>query len=186
LVAWLAIIFASFSLFAQVNTTLIVVLFLLALLRPKLYLVGEGSKLKATSDEDRIMLRAPCLALSALLLATPSGSPAFAASRALHILDTDKDGTIDMNEANAAASTLFDQLDRDEDGTLSARELHGRLSLAEIKKADPDRDGTISKEEYLALVAEFFKRADHDGDGTLDEHELRSPAGRKLQKLLRR
>jgi Ca2+-binding EF-hand superfamily protein len=133
------------------------------------------------------MLRAPFLALSAfLLLSAPSGSPAFAASRAMHILDTDKDGTIDMNEANAAAAALFDQLDRDKDGTLDAKELHGRLNLHEIKKADPDHDGTISKDEYLALVAELFKRADHDGDGTLDEHELRSPAGRKLQKLLRR
>lgn len=135
------------------------------------------------------MLRTPCLALSALLLlliSAPFGSPAFAASRAMHILDTDKDGTIDMNEANAAASALFDQLDRDKDGTLSARELHGRFTLQEIKRADPDHDGTISKDEYLAAVAELFKRADHDGDGTLDEKELRSPAGRQLQKLLRR
>ena len=91
-----------------------------------------------------------------------------------------------MNEANAAAAALFDQLDRDKDGTLDAKELHGRLNLHEIKKADPDHDGTISKDEYLALVAELFKRADHDGDGTLDERELRSPAGLKLQKLLRR
>ncbi|MBV9520790.1 MAG: EF-hand domain-containing protein [Hyphomicrobiales bacterium] len=133
------------------------------------------------------MLRAPCFALSALLLlSAPFSDPVFAASRAMHILDTDKDGTIDMNEANAAASTLFDELDRDKDGTLTARELHGRLSLHEFKQADRDNDGTLSKDEYLALVAEFFKRADHDGDGTLDEHELRSPAGRKLQKLLRR
>jgi Ca2+-binding EF-hand superfamily protein len=133
------------------------------------------------------MLRTTCLALSALLLlSVPSGSQAFAASRAMHILDTDKDGTLDMNEANAAAAALFDELDRDKDGTLSARELHGRFTLQEIKKADPDHDGTISKDEYLAAVAELFKRADHDDDGTLDERELRSPAGRKLQKLLRR
>jgi Ca2+-binding EF-hand superfamily protein len=104
----------------------------------------------------------------------------------MHILDTDKDGTIDIDEANAAAAALFDELDRDKDGTLSAKELHGRFSLQEINKADPDHDGTISKDEYLAAVAELYKRADHDGDGTLDEHELASPAGRKLQKLLRR
>ncbi len=133
------------------------------------------------------MLRTPCLALSALLLlSAPFGNSAFAASRAMQALDTDKDGSIDMKEANAAAAALFDQLDRDKDGTLDARELHGRLNLSEIKKADPDHDGTLSKDEYLALVAQLFKRADHDGDGTLDEHELRSPAGRKLQKLLRR
>jgi Ca2+-binding EF-hand superfamily protein len=133
------------------------------------------------------MLRAPYFALAALvILSAPSSSPAFAASRAMHILDTDKDGTIDINEADAAASALFDRLDRDKDGTLDARELHGRLSLQEIKKADRVHDGTLSKDEYLALVAQLFKAADHDGDGTLDENELRSPKGRKLQKLLRR
>ncbi len=133
------------------------------------------------------MLRTLCLALSALLLlSAPFGNSAFAASRAMQALDTDKDGSIDLKEANAAAAALFDQLDRDKDGTLDARELHGRLNLSEIKKADPDHDGTLTKDEYLALVAQLFKRADHDGDGTLDEHELRSPAGRKLQKLLRR
>ncbi|MBW0003899.1 MAG: EF-hand domain-containing protein [Hyphomicrobiales bacterium] len=133
------------------------------------------------------MLRASCFALAALLsFSTPFCAPVFAASRAMHILDNDKDVTLDLSEANAAASTLFDQLDRDKDGTLTARELHGRLNLHEFKKADRDNDGTLSKDEYLAIVAEFFKRADHDGDGTLDEHELRGSAGRKLQKLLRR
>ncbi|MBV9139034.1 MAG: EF-hand domain-containing protein [Hyphomicrobiales bacterium] len=136
------------------------------------------------------MFRASCFALSGLLflsfLSAPLCDPAMAASRAMHILDTDKDGTIDTNEANAAASALFDQLDRDRDGTLTMRELHGRLNSHEFKMADTDHDGTLSKDEYLALVADLFKRADHDGEGTLDEHELRSPAGRKLQKLLRR
>jgi Ca2+-binding EF-hand superfamily protein len=134
------------------------------------------------------MLRAHHLALAAfVVLATPfSTTSVFAASRAMHILDTDKDGTIDLKEANAAASALFDRLDRDKDGTLDAKELHGRVNLQELKMADPDNDGTLSKDEYLALVARFFKAADHDGDGTLDEKELRSPAGRKLQKLLRR
>src|SRR5262249_54756143 len=37
---------------------------------------------------------------------------------ALTAYDTDKDGTIDENEAKVAAGALFDKLDTDKDGTL--------------------------------------------------------------------
>jgi hypothetical protein len=47
------------------------------------------------------------------------GWPALAApSRAMRLLDTDNDGTIDLDEAKKAASALFDKLDRDHEGTL--------------------------------------------------------------------
>ena len=114
-----------------------------------------------------------------------AGGPAFAApSRAMRLLDTDKDGTVDLDEAKKTASTLFDKLDRDRDGTLDQRELRGRLSAAELAAADPDKDGTLSKDEYLRLVESRFKAADPDSDGTLDEKELRSRAGQALLRLL--
>jgi Ca2+-binding EF-hand superfamily protein len=66
------------------------------------------------------------------------GGPAFAApSRAMRLLDTDNDGTVDLEEAKQGASTLFDKLDRDHDGTLDRRELGGRLSATEFASADP-------------------------------------------------
>jgi Ca2+-binding EF-hand superfamily protein len=131
------------------------------------------------------MIRVPYLALTAFVaLATMAPPPAFAASKAMKMLDTDKDGTISLQEANAAASVTFDWLDRDKNGKLTAKELHGRVNVYELKEAGTD--GTLSKDQYLALVAKWFKAADHDGNGMLDEQELRAPAGRKLQKLLRR
>ena len=97
------------------------------------------------------------LAISSFL----GGCPAFAApSRAMRLLDPDNDGTVDLDEAKKAASTLFDKLDRDHDGTLDRREIRGRLSGAELTAADPDKDGT------------------------LDEKELRSRAGQALLRLL--
>jgi len=112
-----------------------------------------------------------------------SASPAFAAS-ALFALDPDKDGTVDLAEAKAAASALFDKLEVDHDGTLDHKELGGRISAADWKTADPDNDKTISKAEYLAFVEVAFKRADPDNDGTIDAQELKSPAGLALVRLL--
>ena len=114
--------------------------------------------------------------------------PAFAKSRhdnALQMLDTDHDGTVDLDEAKKAASALFDKLDRDHDGTLDKHELGRRLSPKEFAAADPDHDGTLSKDEYIAVVEQRFKAANSDNDGTLDEKELSSKAGRNLLQLLR-
>jgi Ca2+-binding EF-hand superfamily protein len=103
----------------------------------------------------------------------------------LQTVDTDHDGTIDLNEAKAAAGAVFDRLERDKDGTLDARELKGHLSAKEIAAEDPDHDGTVSKAEYLAIVEGRFKAADPDNDGTIDAKEFASPAGRALQRLVK-
>jgi hypothetical protein len=104
-------------------------------------------------------------------------------STALQRLDSDHDGTVDLNEAKMAASVLFDRLDRDHDGTLDRRELRGRLDGRQFAAADPDHDGTLSRDEYLAVVEMRFAAADSDHDGTLDARELRSPAGRVFLRL---
>ena len=121
------------------------------------------------------------LAISALL----GGRPALAApSRAMQLLDTDNDGSVDLNEARKAATALFEKLDRDHDGTLDRRELGGRMSAAEFAAADPDNDATLSKDEYMKVVESHFRVADRDNDGTLDEKELGPRAGRSLLRLL--
>jgi Ca2+-binding EF-hand superfamily protein len=116
------------------------------------------------------------------------GLPAFGKSRraaAVQMLDTDNDGTIDLDEAKKAASALFDRLDRDHDGTLDKRELAGRLSSKELAAADPDHDGTLTKEEYLAIVERRFNAANPDNDQTLDAKEFETGAGKALWHLLR-
>jgi EF hand len=113
-------------------------------------------------------------------------SPAWSASSGvLKSLDPDNDGTVDLNEAKAAAARVFDRLDRDKDGTLDKRELRGRMSAKDFAVADPDNDGTIDKNEYMAVVEQRFKAADPDNDGTLDAKELRSRAGRALLRLVK-
>jgi EF hand domain-containing protein len=112
--------------------------------------------------------------------------PAFGKSHngMIRMLDTDNDGTVDLDEANKAASAVFDRLDRDHDGTLDRRELAGRMSAREFAAADPDQDGTLTKDEYLAVVAQRFSAADPNHDGTLDARELATRAGQALLRLL--
>jgi Ca2+-binding EF-hand superfamily protein len=128
--------------------------------------------------------------LSALAIGTLAGSsiPASAERRRgspMTLLDTDNDGTLDLEEAKKAASALFDKLDKDREGTLDRRELAGRLTAKELAAADPDHDGTLTKDEYLAVVEERFRAANPDNDGTIDAKELKTKAGRALLRLLR-
>ena len=100
------------------------------------------------------------------------------------LFDTDNDGTVDLAEAEKAASALFDKLDRDKDGTLDIKELQGRLSRKDFAAADRDDDKTLTKEEYLAAVEKRFKAADDDNDGTVSAAEFRTASGQALARLL--
>ncbi|WP_232629746.1 EF-hand domain-containing protein [Methylobacterium sp. Leaf118] len=129
------------------------------------------------------------LSHAALLALALGVAPALAAPPMTKVdiaaFDPDKDGTIDLKEAQTAASAAFDKLDPDKDGTLDAKEVKGRLSEADLKAFDPDNDGTLDKKEWLAAVATQFKAADPDNDGTIDARELSSPAGSALVALMR-
>ncbi|HLH11474.1 MAG TPA: hypothetical protein VKV77_06285 [Methylovirgula sp.] len=120
------------------------------------------------------------------ILAIPVMVPttsAFAA-KALTTADTDKDGTLEKAEVDAAAGDLFDKLDKEKDGKLSKAEVGTRLSKADFAAADADHDGTLTKDEYIAAVDSAFKAADADGDGKVEAKELKSKAGRSLTRLI--
>jgi hypothetical protein len=103
---------------------------------------------------------------------------------ALAACDTDKDGTVDENEAKAAAGTLFNKLDTDKDGTLDEKELQGHMTRAHFDEADPDHDNTLTRNEYMVFVTKAFRAANRDGDSTIDARELETPAGRRLILLM--
>jgi Ca2+-binding EF-hand superfamily protein len=105
-------------------------------------------------------------------------------SLVLSKIDTDHDGSVSLAEAKAAASAKFDALDTDKEGTLDVNELTGVLSPGAVKKADKDKDQTLDKVEFLALVEQKFKAADKDHDGTLDPTELSTDQGRAFVSLL--
>jgi Ca2+-binding EF-hand superfamily protein len=127
------------------------------------------------------------LGLAAILAAPVALLPAthaFAAN-ALTSADTDKDGTLDKAEVDAAASAQFDKLDKDKDGTLTKDEVGKRLSKADFAAADTDNDKTLTKAEYTAVVDKDFAAADANSDGTVDAKELHSKDGLALSKLIK-
>jgi Ca2+-binding EF-hand superfamily protein len=136
---------------------------------------------------EKDMIRQIACAFLVVGFAAALAPQAYAAGNrtALQVLDPDNDGTVDLAEAKAAATSLFDKLDRDHDGTLDQRELKGRLSVKDFKAADPDNDGTLDKDEYLAVVEKQFNAANPDNDGTLDAKELGSKSGLALQRLVK-
>jgi len=102
----------------------------------------------------------------------------------LSALDPDKDGTVSLDEAKAAADKKFDALDTDHEGTLTLTGTKGAFLKSTFANADPDKDGTIDKAEWEAQVEQRFKAADASRDGKLDAQELASPAGKTLLRLL--
>jgi len=114
-------------------------------------------------------------------------APAMAApkrSRAMHALDPDNTGTLDLAEARKAGAALFDRIDRNHNGMLNRRELGGRVTPQEFAAADVNRRGSLSKAEYLSVVEKRFRAANPDNDATIDEKELGSRAGHALLRLL--
>jgi Ca2+-binding EF-hand superfamily protein len=89
----------------------------------------------------KIMIR---FAASVILAAVLSTS-AFAASDAIQMLDTNKDGTVDMNEAKAAATALFDRLGGHQERCLALVEKW-------FKAADRNGDGKLDGQELNAAA----------------------------------
>jgi hypothetical protein len=95
-------------------------------------------------------------------------SRAFAASPLMTLLDTNKDGTVEVDEIEATAAATFERF------------ISGSRGAALLVKGSRER----LRSEFIALVTGWFAIADINRDGHLDEDELASPAGQKLGRML--
>ena len=84
------------------------------------------------------------------------------AARQFGELDTNKDGTLDKAEMQAAIEVAV--------AKLRAR-MQARFDEADVRKA-----GQISKEEFVAARESWFASVDTNGDGIIDQSELRAYA----------
>jgi Ca2+-binding EF-hand superfamily protein len=98
------------------------------------------------------MRRGTYLALTTFfVLAAPLSGPVCAASRVMTLLDTDKNGTIDMNEANTAANAFLAEHQPDKKKYL-------KLIAKWFKAADLNGDGRIDEQELHAPEGKIFSR----------------------------
>jgi Ca2+-binding EF-hand superfamily protein len=131
-----------------------------------------------------VLLAVGTLIVSSRPVGAQDDPPPSPEAAAIAACDTDKDGTIDENEAKRAAGTVFDRLDADHDGTVDEKELQERLTPAQFREADPDHDKTLTKNEYEVAVRKALRAADKDNDNSVDANELQTPAGKVLILLM--
>ena len=102
--------------------------------------------------------------------------------------DVNNDGKLTREEAKAMPRVLknFDAIDTDKDGTVTLDEIRAAMAKAKtgkdmheqaverFKAADKDKDGTLTKDEARAMpkVAKNFDAIDADKDGTVSEQEI--------------
>ncbi|MGQ4272503.1 EF-hand domain-containing protein [Terrihabitans sp. B22-R8] len=114
--------------------------------------------LAATAIAGALALPALMGALSGPVAAQQDGAKpgADVLDRLVDLLDTDKNGTIDRAEIEAARNG----------GQPVDNQAHGWFG-----RLDSDRNGSVSKEEFLAGPEKRFARLDKNGDGTIDREE---------------
>lgn len=88
--------------------------------------------------------------------------------------DTNNDGKVTLQEAQAKARARFDAMDKNKNGVLSKDELEGRGQR--MLHADANKDGQVTVAESQAQVQTWFQKLDANKDGALSGDEM--PRGR--------
>ncbi|WP_299308933.1 EF-hand domain-containing protein [uncultured Croceicoccus sp.] len=109
-------------------------------------------------------------------------------------LDADGNGFISSAEYAQGWSRTFEAMDSDGDGTLTVEELDaartaiGRLSTLSserlIELADQDNTGTLTLAEYVGAANTNFQRRDLDGDGHISREEWERSGSGEAETLL--
>lgn len=139
------------------------------------------------------------LAIIALMAGTATvGAAGLAAAQPHHggmanmmeRLDTNGDGQITKEEAEAAKAARFAEADTNGDGGLSMAEMQAfhaaekarrmeTMRQRMFEKADADGNGVISADEFEARGAPMFDRMDADGDGVITAEEMQAMRDRR-------
>jgi EF hand len=96
----------------------------------------------------------------------------------MHMIDTDKDGTVSQEEWTAFQNRVFSAMDKNNTGFIDAKEFYGEpMDMASVapgafirglrtkamfNKIGPDAEGKISREQFLRYQQKIFDMMDHD------------------------
>lgn len=100
-------------------------------------------------------------------------------------LDTNKDGSIDRAEMDAAHMEHFSNMDADGDGVVSQAEMRAfherkreearaKREARMFKSLDSNGDGVLSEDEINARRQAMFEKLDKDGDGVITAEERKT------------
>ena len=98
-------------------------------------------------------------------------------------LDSNKDGRLSREEAQAVADGLFQQRDISKNGSLEKSEYRGWLQKRLNKIAPNPDDSTITRKDFNEMLTKKYNSADRDGDKKISQIEF---AGWKQGKTLSR
>lgn len=133
---------------------------------------------------------------SALLVLAMIAAPAIAGDgkgRFMKHFDTNNDGSVNMEEFNAAAVERFKRMDADNSGAVSREEFRGYMRARKderkqkkFARMDSNGNGSVERDEFLAhkqaRAERKFTRMDKNADGSVSKEEYASCKERKHQK----
>ncbi len=86
--------------------------------------------------------------------------------------DTNKDGSIDLEEFHARLVEVFYNTDTNKDGFLIIDEYKQLPLSSDFKEADVSDDGKLSLREFVRIRYQEFEAADKNNDGELSVNEV--------------
>jgi Ca2+-binding EF-hand superfamily protein len=113
------------------------------------------------------------LGLAASSAAAPA--PGYDVGAAFAETDTNRDGSIQIDEFFDRLVEIYFHADTDKNGTLSAQEFAKAVVIQQpVSEVDSNGDGAVDRREFVRSRLPLFQQADLDRDGELSLDEVKA------------